>query len=348
MIEVLSIVLLSILILLFLYFLIAKIIPTQALAITGGAFLIGIILISYLKPTLTPVSTFWSILSFPLKPLGLSLLFFLLAVRKIDFKKGDAIKKPGHVFLTIGIIILLVSSNPYFAYQSAYTIEKYTVETQQDLRDICVENCLATESLTQQIVGAIVLLGQNTTEPYIPYRTQIQFNRTGNRIFYTTQLYYQQRNLRNSPKIIICASQRNYLSGKPEQVNEAQDIAGILRRLGIPNNSIIQETRGLNLRMNAVEVEKILGQERLLEQPVFLVTSGIKMRRAVQTFRKEKIRVIPTPTDFYTFQKDATPKRRITVRDILPSVDALSITTDIVDEYLASIYYLLRGWLYQV
>lgn len=348
MIEILSVVLLLILIFLFLYFLIVKIIPRQALTITGGAFIIGIILIAYLKPTLTPVSAFWSVLSFPLKPLGLSLLFFFLGVRKIDFKKGDAIKKPGHVFLTIGIIILLVSSNPYFAYQSAYTIEKYTIETQQDLQDICIENCLTTDSPTQQLVGAIVLLGQNTTEPYIPYRTQIQFNRTGNRIFYTTQLYYQQRNLRNFPKIIICASPRNYLSGRPEQVNEAQDIAGILRRLGIPNNRIIQETRGLNLRMNAVEVEKILGKEGLLSQPIFLVTSGIKMRRALQTFRKEKIRVIPTPTDFYTFQKDSTPKKRITVEDLLPSVDALSITTDIVEEYLASIYYLLRGWLYRV
>ncbi|MGK7928765.1 MAG: YdcF family protein [Spirulina sp.] len=349
MIEVLSLILLSILILLFFYLLIVKIIPRKALTILGGTFLVSVVLISYFQPSLSPISEFWTLLSFPLKPLGLSLFLCLLGVSKIDFKTGESIQKPGHVFLAIALVILVVSSNPLFAYQIAYTVENHTIETQKKLRDICVENCLAVDSPTQQRVGAIVLLGKNTTEPNIPYRIQIQFNRTSNRILYTRELYYsQQRTLGNSPRIIICASPRNGLSGEPEQVSEARDIAEILQDFGIPESQIIQETQGLNLHANAVEVERILGEQGLLNQPVFLVTSGIKMLRATQTFRKEKIRVIPTPTDFYTFQKDSTPTKTITARDILPSVEALGITTNIVDEYLASIYYWLRGWLYRV
>jgi uncharacterized SAM-binding protein YcdF (DUF218 family) len=121
-----------------------------------------------------------------------------------------------------------------------------------------------------------------------------------------------------------------------------------LQRFGIPQSQIIQEEKGLTLRQNALEVEKILGNEQLLDRPIFLVTSGLKMRRATQTFRKLKMKVIPMPTDFYTFQKDVTPKRRITVRDLLPSAEALKITTDVVDEYFSTIYYLLRGWISRV
>ncbi|MEM9538296.1 MAG: YdcF family protein [Cyanobacteria bacterium P01_E01_bin.42] len=348
MIEVLSIILLSILILICFYLLIVKIIPRQALTILGGSFLVAIVVISYFRPSFSPVSELWELVSFPLKPLGFSLLFFLLAVNKIDFKKGDAIQKPGNVFFTIGLIVLFVSSNPLFSYEVAYAVENYTIETQNDLRDICVENCLAVESPAQQRVGAIVLLGKDTTDPYIPYRTQLQFSRIGSRILYAAELYYRQRSLGNFPRIIVCASPRNYLSGTPEQVSEARDIAGALRRFGVPAGQIIEETRGLNLRMNAVEVERILGEQGLLNQPIFLIASGIRMRRAIQTFQKVKMRVIPTPTDFYTFQKDSTPKKRITVGDLLPSVKALAMTTDIVDEYLATIYYWLRGWLYRV
>lgn len=348
MIEVLSIILLSILILLFFYLLIIKIIPRQALTILGGLFLVAVIIVSYFKPSFSPVSELWGLISFPLKPLGFSLLFFLLAANKIDFKKGESIKKPGHVFFAIGLIVLFVSSNPYIAYQIAYTVENYTIETQKDLREICVENCLAAESPTQQRVGAIVLLGKGTTEPYIPYRTQLQFTRIGSRILYAAELYYRQRSLGNFPRIIVCASRRNDLAGTPNQVSEARDIAGALQRFGVPRGQILAETRGLNLRMNAVEVERILAEQGLLNRPIFLIASGIKMRRATQTFQKVKIRVIPTPTDFYTFQKDSTPKKRITIEDILPSVKALITTTDIVDEYLATIYYWLRGWLYRV
>ena len=354
MIEVLCIVLISIVVLLFLNNLVTKIIPRQGLTILGGAFILGIVFVAYFNPTYSPVTSFWTILSFPLKPLGLAItlgITFALSLDFKEFKKENKIKiksLPNFYGIFVAILLLLVSSNPIFAYEIAHAVESDTIAIQEELREICVDNCLAVDAPSHQRVGAIVLLGTDTTEPYIPYRPQIQLERTGNRLLYTSHLFYQQRQIGNYPLVIICASPRNYLEGDSEQISEARDIAALLQRFGIAETQILKEEKGLTLRQNALEVEKILGNEHLLDRPIFLITSGIKMRRATQTFRKLKMKVIPMPTDFYTFQKDVTPKQRITVRSLLPSVEALKITTDVVDEYLATIYYLLRGWISRV
>jgi hypothetical protein len=86
MIEVLCIVLISIIVLLFLNNLVTKIIPKQGLAILGGAFILGIVFVAYLNPTYSPVTSFWTILSFPLKPLGLAVTLAITFALSLDFK----------------------------------------------------------------------------------------------------------------------------------------------------------------------------------------------------------------------------------------------------------------------
>ena len=69
------------------------------------------------------------------------------------------------------------------------------------------------------------------------------------------------------------------------------------------------------------------------------------MSRAALTFERRDLQVIAKPTDFYTapMMGDGSLLRRLP--DILPSVDALQLTTRYWNELLTSLYYFLRGWL---
>jgi uncharacterized SAM-binding protein YcdF (DUF218 family) len=94
----------------------------------------------------------------------------------------------------------------------------------------------------------------------------------------------------------------------------------------------------------AVQVKKILEVQGLEKTPIILVTSALQMPRAQLTFSFLDIEVIPSPTDFITIQ-DSTVSKRLTLEYIIPSAEALVLSTKVTNEYLATIYYFLRGWL---
>ena len=263
----------------------------------------------------------------------------------------------GKISIIAGLIILLISSMPILSYQLAKTMETEGLQiktipeqclNQEDSEIISNENyeeCLEYLLPSQEIVSAIILLGQNTTEPNLPYRTQIQLNKTGDRILYTAQLYQQQLALGSNPFVIISGTPRANLKGEAENRLETVDIGILLQDLGIPSSQIILESKGFDMRNSAVETAKILEEKELKRKPIFLITSGIYMRRANLTFTNMGLNIIQRPTDFYGFQSNATPGKKIIIKDLLPSASALVTTTEIVDEFFASIYYFLRGWL---
>jgi len=340
MFEILTGLLLLLLILVLLYYLLVQVIPRQTLVFLGGGFLIAIILVSFFIPSYGPTAVLWRVVSLPLHPVGLAIVMVLLAVMRI---KKDKIEKPAPTFLWVALITLLITSNPLIAYQLAQTIEQEAVTIEIQKQGICLVDCpTAAEPVNS---GAIVVLGTGTTEPNIPYRTQIQLTSEGDRLLYTASLYTQQQARGNTPRVIICAPRRNYLIGDETQVSEAEDIARVLQGLGIPRDVMLLENRGVHLHMHAVAVQELLKQAGLTNSFVTLVTSGLRLRRAAQTFRQVGIRVVPRPSSFYTFQKGGSPQRQLTAMDFLPSIEALQITHNVIDEYFATIYYFLRGWL---
>ncbi|MDB9497002.1 YdcF family protein [Spirulina major CS-329] len=340
MFEILTSVLLLSLILVLIYYLLVQVIPKQALVVLGGAFLLAIILVSFFIPSYGPTAFLWEIVSLPLKPMGLAIVLIFMSVLRI---KKDKIEKPAPTFLWVTLIVLIISSNPLIAYQLAKLMEQEAVNIEIKKQGICLVDCPAVGATVNS--GAIVLLGAGTTEPNIPYRTQVQLTDQGDRLLYTATLYQEQTTRGNFPRVIICAPPRTGLDGNEDQLNEAQDISRILQRLGIPRDVISLEMRGVHLHMHAVEVKQILTQAGISSTLVTLVTSGIRLRRAAQTFREEGINVIPRPSNFYTFQGEGSPKRKLSPADLLPSIRALQITTQVVEEYFATIYYFLRGWL---
>jgi hypothetical protein len=82
-----------------------------------GRFLLGLVLVvlalAFLNPNEPAVASLWRFISFPLKPLGASVLMLFLAAQKI---KGGGIDKPGGFLLGWALTVLLLSSTPAIAY----------------------------------------------------------------------------------------------------------------------------------------------------------------------------------------------------------------------------------------
>ncbi|AFZ24324.1 hypothetical protein Cylst_2085 [Cylindrospermum stagnale PCC 7417] len=82
-----------------------------------GRLLLGLLLfvlvLAFITPNEPAIASLWRFVSFPLKPLGASVLMLMFAAQKI---KGGGIDKPGGFLLGWALTILLLSSTPAIAY----------------------------------------------------------------------------------------------------------------------------------------------------------------------------------------------------------------------------------------
>jgi len=72
-----------------------------------------VLLLSFVNPNEPAIASLWRVVSFPLKPLGASILLMTFAAQRI---KGGAIDKPGGILVGWALTILLLASTPAFAY----------------------------------------------------------------------------------------------------------------------------------------------------------------------------------------------------------------------------------------
>ncbi|WP_193197764.1 hypothetical protein [Nostoc sp. MG11] len=75
--------------------------------------LLIIVALSFVNPNEPAVASLWRMISFPLKPLGASVLLMIFAAQRI---KGGGIDKPGGYLLGWALTILLLASTPAVAY----------------------------------------------------------------------------------------------------------------------------------------------------------------------------------------------------------------------------------------
>lgn len=83
----------------------------------GGRLIVVIFLLvlalSFINPNEPAVASLWRVVSFPLKPLGASMLMMMFAAQRL---KGGGIEKPGGYMLGWALTILLLASTPAVAY----------------------------------------------------------------------------------------------------------------------------------------------------------------------------------------------------------------------------------------
>jgi hypothetical protein len=295
-----------------LYRLLTEVIPKQYFTLLGGLFLFAIIALAFFFPNDGLVSAAWNIISFPLKPLGAAIVLLIVALR-------NGLKQN---LVVTALVILLISSMPFFANLLAQRSEIIGAPTQA--------------TAPAQTTGAIVLLGRGSS---LPFGAQTQLNNTGDLVFYTSQLYQASG---NQPLVIVSPGRSFDAQGNPDQTVEANDIATLLTQVGVPRSRIATESSGLELRGRAREIQRILQEQGLENTPVTVVSPGFGSRLASQAFTDAGINVIAQPTGFFGSRPVAINKLPSPI-SFVPSVEALTVTTRVVEEFLTSIYYTLRG-----
>lgn len=351
----------QILILVGLYYLLKAIWPSiynkQFFAWFGVAVLVSLIFMAFIYPTNRTIGILWAILSFPLRPLGLTLLLLLYALADDNWRK---VRRPQ---VLAAFLVLLISSLPVTAYL-------LTAQTEQ--RSV-LEAIRQQESTNPRQVQAIVVLGD--IDPAARIRTQVA--RPGDEITITLQsrlLYaaelYNNRAQRGSTPLIIVSIGPQLLDSKGRPLTgESQAITNLLVGCGVPQSQIRIDMEGADPRSSAISVRKILlgpiaediqcrlfavcdnGIHQLQPAgaavqrvPIVLVSPAIMIRRASSAFARLYFEVVPRPTDFYVFQLQKGWELAA-LTDLIPSAEALVVTTRVINEYLATVYYFIRGWL---
>ncbi len=184
---------------------------------------------------------------------------------------------------------------------------------------------------------AIVVLGGATRSQNAP-RPWVDVTESGDRILHAAKLYREGK----APRLILSGGRIEW-SGAGRA--ESADMAELLVFMGVPEAAMLQDGTSLNTRQNAVNVQKIVKQEKI-QGPLLLVTSAFHMPRSIAIFRKLDLDVIPAPTDFLVASGDARrSSAQARLLSLLPDAENLFYTTKAIKEYVGMVVYWLKGWL---
>ena len=108
----------------------------------------------------------------------------------------------------------------------------------------------------------------------------------------------------------------------------------MLQALNVPADSILYETESENTRQNAVYTADLLAREEL--ETVILVTTARHMPRAVASFNKVGVSVIPSPTDYFVTGdpdlQNGNISRNFKLLNVIPQSQNLDVTTKSMKE----------------
>jgi uncharacterized SAM-binding protein YcdF (DUF218 family) len=342
---------------LLIWYILTKVIDKKYLTWFGGVILIVLLVASFIDPEDGTISIIWRILSFPLTPLGAAIVFLGISLSggTKNFRATPA---------AIALAILLIFSIPITAQWLVSDAEQSVRKAYEDRSEICDEVCRSGSIPEQGNLGsaaAIVVMGESSD---INKAMTVFNNNTEDvsvntslapRLIYAANLYRQALDRNANPVVIVTA-------GNPDEkkLEESNVIRNILVKNGVFGEDIQIERTGLDVYRTAERVEDTLQKRQVIaasrdtrrtegtkdDPRVFLVAPAIVMSRAALTFEKLELQVVAKPTDFYTAMfSSRTGSALNSLPDLLPSVDALQLTTRYWDELRTSLYYFLRGWL---
>ncbi|MDX2231663.1 MAG: YdcF family protein [Leptolyngbyaceae cyanobacterium bins.349] len=252
-----------------------------------------------------------------LYPLGLTCI--LLCVALIFLWRRP---KLAAIPIALALLLLLVSSNAWVSDWLVRSLESQNLPPQELPK-----------------ADAIVVLGGCTKPAYAP-RPWVDVAEEGDRVLHAANLYKAGK----APKIILSGGRVDWEGDNP--VPESEDMAILLKAMGIPETALIQEPTSRNTRENAVNVKQIVQSQKIGR--MLLVTSAMHMPRSLKIFQKLGMDVVAAPTDFWVvagehLEFQATPQS-LTL-SLLPETERLRFTTRALKEYVGIGVYWLRGWL---
>ena len=196
----------------------------------------------------------------------------------------------------------------------------------------------------------------------------IQLTEEGDRLIYAARLYQEEVARGTNPLVVVSAGSREGRDRKEgdtrENTAESRDVVTFLQTQGVPAGNILEDGNSPTVHDSAVNVRALLRARQIsFGNQLFLVTSAIEMSRAALTFNREFnnqgsetiVTIIARPTDFHTLPQRESLRQRTQGRDLiergfrlgdlLPNTQAFALSSRVINEYITSIYYFLRGWI---
>jgi len=232
------------------------------------------------------------------------------------FKKliSHLILPPG-IFLIVFLIIAMLSKKSRFvrilSLGSALLIYALSIEPTKDLLYKPLEFSYPTPSEPKG--DAIVILGGGA------YSTGILKEDSTKRLL-TGFILHKQTGL------LLILSGGASMSALPE----AEIMKSMLESLGVEKGSLYAGVKSRDTEENAKEVKSIC--QKLKCKRVILVTSAYHMKRAVMSFEKVGLEVVPYPTDF---KRDL----RYNLYSFLPKMSVMADSYKALREYLGLLWY---------
>ncbi len=333
------------------WWLLKRFIPENFLTWFGGAILLLMVAVVFLAPNSSTANTLWQVVSFPLKPLGATLLLLAVAVGK-DPKKVDI------RLVWVALVILMLSSIPLIARSLANYSEAAVERAYQNQRQLCADICVVPEDIPVSLVRSIVVLGDNA-DAYqdsnsLPSRIDAGNNLSPALVARLNSAadVYSRLGAAVAPFVTVTAGP---LGPGEEAENLQQTILQRLTNQGIPLDRIRITETGLNVRRAVEQQQDFFRDQNLLPdaQPdnnrgsnrIVLVAPALTMRRAALAFENEGLQVVAWPTDLYGTRPLSQEGNLARLTDLVPNVAALQVTTRYWEELLSSMYYFMRGWL---
>jgi uncharacterized SAM-binding protein YcdF (DUF218 family) len=261
------------------------------------------------------------------------------------------------------LAILVVSSVPLFArtlvgqaenaVRAAYAAQRGVCE------DVCPVDVPETAPLNRVVV--MVVMGENmdVISPTDNLPSQIDAvsgdldPSLNTRLISAAGLYDTLRRNGSDPFVLVTAGPA-YGSAE-DKANKEQVLRQILTSNGVPAAAIASiSDAGMDVYRTVREVRQFMEDRQLLTPDgrsrreanrVAIVAPALTMRRTALAFERRELDAVAWPTDLYGSSSIRTSDTLALLSNLVPSVEALRLTTRYWNELLTSLYYFLRGWL---
>lgn len=137
-----------------------------------------------------------------------------------------------------------------------------------------------------------------------------------------------------APRLVLTGGDASIIGEGPA---EAAEMARLARRLGVPAEALVLETRSRTTYENAVQTRHLLGDSSLV-----IVTSASHLARARGLFRKQDLRVSGYPCGFLATDRPGD-WRDLDPFDLIPEVGAMRKSTTAINELVGMLVYWLVG-----
>jgi uncharacterized SAM-binding protein YcdF (DUF218 family) len=254
----------------------------------------------------------YSVLLRLLYPTSVALVFFVVAATA----RRRARRR---LFYGLALAVLLVCGNGWVVRSMVRSLE----------------TVYATPDPVPSADAIVVLSG--AVNARTPPRPTVEVGEAGDRVLYAAELYRRGK----APEI-ICTGDIG--TGAIGTHPESEDMAELLRMVGVPQSAIVLETKAQNTHEHAVNLCPIFAARQI--HRVLLVTSAMHMPRSIGVFRRScpAVEYVAAPTDFIVTSGPPIVWYRHVI-DLLPTPHYLAEFTNASHEYIGLLYYRLRGWL---